>query len=60
MPDVSLASLLAAAVVLTAVALGVERLAKPQLEMRKERILRRWRAKDEVWRSLDASSSPPP
>ncbi len=36
-----------------AVALGVEWLAKPRLEVRKERILRRWRVKDEVWRALD-------
>jgi len=35
------------------VALGVEWLAKPRLEVRKKRILRRWRAKDEVWRTLD-------
>jgi len=49
---VSLGSLLAAAVVSAAVALGVEWLAKPRLEARKKRILRRWRAKDEVWRTL--------
>jgi hypothetical protein len=35
------------------VAFTVEWLVKPRLEMRKERILRRWRAKDEVWRTLD-------
>jgi hypothetical protein len=53
MSDISLSSLLAAALVSALVALGVEWLAKPRLEMRKERILRRWRAKDEVWRTLD-------
>ena len=52
MPDISLGSLLAAAVVSAAVALGVEWLAKPRLEMRKERIFRRWRARDDVWRTL--------
>lgn len=53
MSGVSLGGLLAAAVVSAAVALGVEWLAKPRLEVRKERILRRWQAKDEVWRTLD-------
>ena len=53
MRGVSLGGLLAAAVVSAAVALGVEWLAKPRLEVRKERILRRWHAKDEVWRTLD-------
>jgi hypothetical protein len=53
MSGVSLGGLLAAAVVSAAVALGVEWLAKPRLEVRKERILRLWQAKDEVWRTLD-------
>ena len=53
MPGIGLSSLLAAALVSALVTLGVEWLAKPRLEMRKERILRRWRAKDEVWRTLD-------
>lgn len=53
MSGVSLSGLLAAALVSALVALGVEWLAKPRLEMRKERILRRWRARDEVWRTLD-------
>lgn len=53
MSDVSLGGLLAAAVVSATVALGVEWLAKPRLEVRKERLLRQWRAKDEVWRTLD-------
>ncbi len=39
MPGVNLGSLLAAAIVSAAVALGVEWLAKPRLEARKERIL---------------------
>jgi hypothetical protein len=50
---VSLGSLLAAALVSAAVALGVEWLAKPRLEARKERILRRYQARDDVWRALD-------
>lgn len=53
MSGVSLSGLLAAALVSALVALGVEWLAKPRLEMRKERILRRWQAKDEVWRTLN-------
>jgi hypothetical protein len=36
------------------VALGVEWLAKPRLEARKERILRRYRAREDVWRALDS------
>jgi hypothetical protein len=52
MPDIS--SLLAAALVSAVVALGVEWLAKPGLEVRKERILRRSRARDEVWRALSS------
>ncbi len=54
MPGVNLGSLLAAAIVSAAVALGVEWLAKPRLEARKERILGRYRARDEVWRALDS------
>ena len=53
MSGVSLSGLLAAALVSALVAFGVEWLAKPRLEVRKERILRRWRATDEVWRTLD-------
>ncbi len=53
MSGVSLGGLLTAALVSATVALGVEWLAKPRLEMRKERILRRWRARDDVWRALD-------
>ncbi len=53
MPGVGLSGLLAAAMVSAAVTFGVEWLAKPRLEARKERILRRCRAKDEVWRTLD-------
>jgi hypothetical protein len=52
MPGVSLGSLLAAAIVSAAVALGVEWLAKPRLEARKERILGRYRARDHVWHAL--------
>jgi hypothetical protein len=53
MPGASLGGLLAAAAVSAAVAFGVEWLAKPRLEVRKERILRRWRARDEAWRTLN-------
>jgi hypothetical protein len=52
MPGVSLASLLAAAVVSALVAVGVEWLAKPRLEARKEMILGRYRTRAEVWRAL--------
>jgi hypothetical protein len=45
--------LLAAALVSAAVALGVEWLAKPRLEARKEMILGRYRARAGVWRALD-------
>ncbi len=54
MPDVSLGSLLAAALVSAAVALSVEWFAKPRLEARKERILGRYRARDNVWRALNS------
>ena len=47
-----MASLLDAALVSAAVALGVEWLAKPRLEARKERILRQYHARDEVRRAL--------
>src|SRR5260370_24135917 len=53
MPAVSVGSLLAAALVSATVALGVEWLAKPRLEVRKERILRRYQARDDVWHALD-------
>jgi hypothetical protein len=53
MSGVSLGGLLFAALVSATVALGVEWLAKPRLEARKERILRRYRAKDDVWGALD-------
>jgi hypothetical protein len=46
------ANLLVAALVSAVVALGVEWLAKPRLEARKERLLRRYRARDEVRRLL--------
>jgi hypothetical protein len=46
------ADVLTAALVSAVVALGVEWLAKPRLEARKERILRRYRARDEVRRLL--------
>lgn len=39
---------------LATVALGVEWLAKPRLEARKERILRRCRARDDTLRALDS------
>jgi hypothetical protein len=52
---VSLDGLLAAAVVSAAVALGVEWLAKPRLEVCKERIPRSWQAEDEAWRTLDGT-----
>jgi hypothetical protein len=42
MSGISLGGLLAAALVSATVALGVEWLAKPRLEARKERILRRY------------------
>lgn len=47
-----LANLLAAALVSAFVAFGVEWLAKPRLEARKERVLRRFRAGDELRRLL--------
>ena len=53
MSGVSLSGLLAAALVSALVALGVEWLAKPRLEARKEMILGRYRAKADVWRALD-------
>lgn len=53
MHDVSIAALAAAALVSAVVALGVEWLAKPRLEARKERILQRCHARDEVWRALN-------
>jgi hypothetical protein len=53
MSGVSLGGLLAAALVSATVALGVEWLAKPRLEARKERILRHYQARDDVWRALD-------
>jgi hypothetical protein len=53
MSGVSLSGLLAAALVSAAVALGVEWLAKPRLEARKEMILGRYRARAGVWRALD-------
>lgn len=49
----TVATLLDAALVSAVVALGVEWLAKPRLEARKERILRRYHARDEVRRLLD-------
>ena len=52
MPDIS--NLLAAALVSAVVALGVEWIVKPGLEARKERILGRSRARDEVWRALNS------
>jgi hypothetical protein len=53
MTGVNLAGLLVAALVSALVALGVEWAAKPRLEARKERILSRHRARNEVWRCLD-------
>lgn len=52
MPDIN--NLFAAALVSAVVALGVEWVAKPGLEARKERILRRYQARDEVWRVLNS------
>ena len=52
MSGVSLGSLFVAAIVSAAVALGVEWLAKPRLEARKERILRRYQARDDVCHAL--------
>lgn len=49
----TVANLLDAALVSAVVALGVEWLAKPRLEVRKERILRRYHARDELRRLLD-------
>jgi hypothetical protein len=54
MHGVNLGSLLTAAIVSAAVALGVQWLAKPRLEARKERILGCYRARDDVWRALDS------
>jgi hypothetical protein len=54
MTDMNVANLLVAALVSAVVALGIEWLAKPRLEARKERVLRRSRASDDVRRHLDA------
>src|SRR6266498_675281 len=53
MTGVNVAAILVAALVSAVVAPGLEWAAKPRLEARKERILRRYRATDDVWRRLN-------
>ena len=54
MSGISVGGLLAAALVSATVTLGLDWLARPGLEARKERILARSRARAEVWRALDS------